>query len=76
MQICYNKNASVQRASANWIAFGGFLTRLFFYCVGYAELSLGSGRLGALAQLGAHNTGSVGVTDSSPVCSMKTFLLI
>ena len=30
MQICYNKYASVQHASANRIAFGGFLTRLFF----------------------------------------------
>ncbi len=26
---------------------------------------------GALAQLGAHNTGSVGVTGSNPVCSTK-----
>ena len=26
---------------------------------------------GALAQLGAHHTGSVGVTGSSPVCSTK-----
>ena len=25
--------------------------------------------IGALAQLGAHNTGSVGVTGSNPVCS-------
>lgn len=29
--------------------------------------------LGALAQLGAHHTGSVGVTGSSPVCSTKFF---
>ncbi len=28
---------------------------------------------GALAQLGAHHTGSVGVTGSNPVCSTKIF---
>ena len=28
-----------------------------------------NGNSGALAQLGAHNTGSVGVTGSNPVCS-------
>ena len=27
--------------------------------------------VGALAQLGAHHTGSVGVTGSSPVCSTR-----
>ena len=27
--------------------------------------------VGALAQLGAHNTGSVGVTGSNPVCSTR-----
>ena len=31
---------------------------------------LGSGRFGALAQLGARNTGSVEVTGSNPVCSI------
>ena len=30
IQICYNKYAPVQCASANKITFGGFLTRLFF----------------------------------------------
>ncbi len=31
---------------------------------------------GALAQLGAHNTGSVGVRGSSPLCSTRKNLAI
>gem|GEM_PF-6129694 len=30
-----------------------------------------NGKYGALAQLGAHHTGSVGVRGSSPLCSTK-----
>ena len=34
--------------------------------------ALKRGFFGALAQLGAHNTGSVGVRGSNPLCSTKT----
>ncbi len=38
-----------------------------FFCTGTCISSLN----GALAQLGAHHTGSVGVRGSSPLCSTK-----
>ena len=41
-------------------------------CSGQCSLQVRIYNFGALAQLGAHHTGSVGVRGSSPLCSTKT----
>ena len=48
------------------------LTNPAFNIVDYMLINIAfNGKYGALAQLGAHHTGSVGVRGSSPLCSTK-----
>ena len=49
------------------------ITQMTLFFIAWAvcgAFHLSSGRFGALAQLGARNTGSVEVTGSNPVCSI------